>query len=215
VLHDLVVLEDVLADLEVAFLDLALGAFDALESIGCSMASPSFMPRRARTFMVVSPANIFMRSSSRETKKRDEPLSPWRPERPRSWLSMRRASWRSVPMTCRPPISSMVLNQWMRWRRKRPSCRAHSEVLGGHALDVLGLDPRVGSGPVAQQHQLKIGEGHVLDLALLDVEELRAILRYTPSRSSSVSGIDRDGARADAALEPVLQQRVAGDLRRA
>ena len=32
-----------------------------------------------------------------DRKKRDSPGSPWRPERPRSWLSMRRDSWRSVP----------------------------------------------------------------------------------------------------------------------
>ena len=31
--------------------------------------------------------------------------SPWRPERPRSWLSMRRDSCRSVPMICRPPAA--------------------------------------------------------------------------------------------------------------
>ena len=30
------------------------------------------------------------------------PGSPWRPERPRSWRSMRRDSCRSVPMICRP-----------------------------------------------------------------------------------------------------------------
>src|SRR6266540_1349645 len=50
-----------------------------------------------------SPANRRTRSSSAERKKRDSPGSPWRPERPRSWLSMRRDSWRSVPRMCRPP----------------------------------------------------------------------------------------------------------------
>lgn len=38
-----------------------------------------------------------------ERKKRVDPGSPCRPERPRSWLSMRRDSWRSVPTTCSPP----------------------------------------------------------------------------------------------------------------
>ena len=52
-----------------------------------------------------SPANRRTRSSSAERKKRDSPGSPWRPERPRSWLSMRRDSWRSVPRMYRPPSS--------------------------------------------------------------------------------------------------------------
>ena len=52
-----------------------------------------------------SPANRRTRSSSAERKKRDSPGSPWRPARPRSWLSMRRDSWRSVPMMYRPPAS--------------------------------------------------------------------------------------------------------------
>jgi len=41
-----------------------------------------------------------------ELKKRDSPGSPWRPERPRSWLSIRRDSWRSVPQMNRPPAST-------------------------------------------------------------------------------------------------------------
>ena len=39
-------------------------------------------------------------------KNRDEPGSPWRPARPRSWLSMRRASCRSVPRMCKPPSAT-------------------------------------------------------------------------------------------------------------
>src|SRR5919108_111178 len=52
-----------------------------------------------------SPANSRTRSSSADRKKRDAPGSPWRPERPRSWLSIRRDSWRSVPQMKRPPAS--------------------------------------------------------------------------------------------------------------
>jgi hypothetical protein len=48
-------------------------------------------------------AKTRMRLSSSETKNCVSPGSPWRPERPRSWLSMRRASWRSVPKTKSPP----------------------------------------------------------------------------------------------------------------
>src|SRR5207245_2231438 len=50
-----------------------------------------------------SPPKMRIRSSSRARKKRDEPGSPWRPLRPRSWLSIRRLSCRSVPTMCRPP----------------------------------------------------------------------------------------------------------------
>ena len=44
-----------------------------------------------------------IRSSSSDRKKRDRPGSPCRPDRPRNWLSMRRLSWRSVPITNSPP----------------------------------------------------------------------------------------------------------------
>src|ERR671930_621052 len=44
-----------------------------------------------------SPAKRRIRSSSAERKKRDSPGSPCRPERPRSWLSMRRGSWGPGP----------------------------------------------------------------------------------------------------------------------
>ena len=47
-----------------------------------------------------------IRSSSSDRKNFERPGSPWRPERPRSWLSMRRLSWRSVPSTNRPPAAS-------------------------------------------------------------------------------------------------------------
>jgi hypothetical protein len=67
VLHDLVVLEDVLADLEVALLDLALGALDVLGEPGVLDRVPLLHAHAARSFWVVSPANIFIRSSSSET----------------------------------------------------------------------------------------------------------------------------------------------------
>ena len=73
------------------------------ETILLSMASPSCMPSRVSTAETHSPANLRIRSSSSDRKNRDEPGSPCRPARPRSWLSMRRLSCRSVPMMCRPP----------------------------------------------------------------------------------------------------------------
>src|SRR4029450_8461742 len=56
-----------------------------------------------------SPANRRTRSSSAERKKRDSPGSPWRPARPRSWLSIRRDSWRSAPQMDRPAASAHLL----------------------------------------------------------------------------------------------------------
>ena len=71
-----------------------------------SMGTPSSMPRRWSRVLTHSRAKMRMRSSSRERKKREAPGSPWRPARPRSWLSTRRDSWRSVPRMCRPPAST-------------------------------------------------------------------------------------------------------------
>ena len=75
-----------------------------------------------------SPANRRTRSSSADRKKRDSPGSPWRPARPRSWLSMRRDSWRSVPKMNSPPASTHLL--------ARPARRARSS-LGSTLGDAL------------------------------------------------------------------------------
>mmetsp|Transcript_47732 Transcript_47732/g.113606 ORF Transcript_47732/g.113606 Transcript_47732/m.113606 type:complete len:210 (+) Transcript_47732:769-1398(+) len=55
--------------------------------------------------MLLAP-NTWNSLSSSARKKRELPGSPWRPARPRSCLSMRRDSCRSVPITCNPPSSS-------------------------------------------------------------------------------------------------------------
>ncbi len=68
-----------------------------------SMASPSGILSERMIDCRRSPAKIFSSGSSKERKKRELPGSPWRPERPRNWLSMRRDSWRSEPMMCSPP----------------------------------------------------------------------------------------------------------------
>ena len=51
--------------------------------------------------------------SSSEMKKREQPGSPCRPARPRSWLSMRRLSCRFVPITYSPPSSATPSPSWM------------------------------------------------------------------------------------------------------
>mmetsp|Transcript_5011 Transcript_5011/g.20084 ORF Transcript_5011/g.20084 Transcript_5011/m.20084 type:complete len:237 (+) Transcript_5011:909-1619(+) len=55
---------------------------------------------------ILSPPKMRNRLSSSERKYRVEPGSPCLPARPRSWLSTRRDSWRSVPTTCRPPMDT-------------------------------------------------------------------------------------------------------------
>ena len=63
------------------------------------MASPGSNPRRVRIASIRSDPKMRIRSSCSDRKNLDAPGSPWRPERPRSWLSIRRLSCRSVPMT--------------------------------------------------------------------------------------------------------------------
>src|SRR2546422_3314159 len=74
----------------------------ALVTQGWVMTSPSSAPVRSIQRAMRSEPKRRMRSSSRERKKTLWPGAPCRPERPRSWRSMRRASWRSVPMITSP-----------------------------------------------------------------------------------------------------------------
>ncbi len=86
------------------------------------------------------------------------PGSPWRPERPRSWLSMRRLSWRSVAMMRRPPSALTFSCRpchsssscWMRRCLVRRSASASS---ASSELDLL-LD-------VAAEHDVGAAAGHV------------------------------------------------------
>ena len=70
----------------------------ALATIFASIGTSSGRVRPI-TQLMAPVANRRISSSSSERKKRLSPGSPWRPERPRSWLSMRRLSWRSLPST--------------------------------------------------------------------------------------------------------------------
>src|SRR6266540_3649779 len=69
----------------------------------CVIGTSSGRLNRSIRLATVLVANIRMRSSSRDRKNLDSPGSPCRPERPRSWLSIRRDSCRSVPSTHSPP----------------------------------------------------------------------------------------------------------------
>ena len=72
-------------------------------TMGCSIASPSGIFSITMMRLMRSPAKILRQRVLERHVEARAPGSPWRPERPRSWLSMRRDSWRSVPMMCRPP----------------------------------------------------------------------------------------------------------------
>ena len=72
----------------------------------CKGASePSMASSRLISAAMRSPWKIRIKSSSQLTKNWVVPGSPWRPPRPRSWLSTRRLSWRSEPITTKPPSS--------------------------------------------------------------------------------------------------------------
>jgi len=90
----------IIGGLEIGF------AVEPLGMLFASIAMPSSKPMRSSIFSIQSPMNSLRRSSLSDRKKRLDPGSPWRPERPRSWLSMRRDSWRSVPTMWRPPAAT-------------------------------------------------------------------------------------------------------------
>src|SRR5256885_301311 len=69
---------------------------------GWVMTSFSSEPVRSMMRAMRSDPNNRIRSSSSDRKNTLWPGSPWRPARPRSCRSMRRASCRSVPMMTRP-----------------------------------------------------------------------------------------------------------------
>ena len=130
-------------------------------TIWLSMASPSCMPSRVSTAETHSPANLRIRSSSSERKNREEPGSPWRPARPRSWLSIRRLSCRSVPMMCSPPTAAT----------SRPSALISGSYLSDRLLpDVLGhlQAGRIERPAILVGQPLEVGPGHELGVAAED-----------------------------------------------
>mmetsp|Transcript_61217 Transcript_61217/g.120104 ORF Transcript_61217/g.120104 Transcript_61217/m.120104 type:complete len:328 (-) Transcript_61217:1152-2135(-) len=72
-------------------------------TIFASSGTSSETRKLSSTFVILSAPNVLSMGSSRLRKKRLLPGSPWRPERPRSWLSMRLDSCLSVPTTYKPP----------------------------------------------------------------------------------------------------------------
>src|SRR3989304_3667199 len=75
----------------------------ALETMPLSRGMSSSSPMRSSRLGTQSGEKRRITSSLKETKKRELPGSPWRPERPRSWLSMRRGPGGPRAEGGRPP----------------------------------------------------------------------------------------------------------------
>ena len=106
-IHHIVIFEGVLADRVIALFDPFLGCLDRFIEDRWRKSAP--LPEggiAARSAVMRGEAKRRMSESSKETKNLEEPGSPWRAQRPRSCLSMRRDWWRVVPMTWRPPESA-------------------------------------------------------------------------------------------------------------
>ena len=74
-----------------------------LETRPAEITSPSFSPILSISLAILSEPNLRIKSSSKETKKREDPGSPCLPALPLSCLSTRLESCLSVPIIARPP----------------------------------------------------------------------------------------------------------------
>ena len=153
VVHHLVVFEQVLAAVEVASPRPSSGpprcagvtmlALDGLALLHAEPGEDVARPTRRRRC-----ASGRLRATGRTGC---EPGSPCRPARPRSWLSIRRLSCRSVPMMCSPPISATL----------RPSSFIFSLVLDRRRPDVLRhSSSRARRGRRRRTCRLQLGPGH-------------------------------------------------------
>src|SRR5579883_2536909 len=169
------------------------------------IASPSLRPSFWSIESMRSDPKMRMRSSSRETKNLEAPGSPWRPERPRNWLSIRRLSCRSLPITKRPPAlitTCFAASISLRIAFIRPSrsmgssippasCRSRMSRLPPSWMSV----PRPAMLVVARVQHL------VRDLSLL--EELGKLLGFLDA-----GGAHQSGLLALATLQHLLQHGV-------
>ena len=124
----------------------------------CSIGSPSSIPRRLIRPLTRSVPKIRIRSSSRRQDRtgRGAGVALTARARPRSWLSIRLDSWRSVPRMCRPPAASTSSFSPTQSSRSGP----------GTSLVVLGFDFGIGFGTgqplgVAAEHDVGAAAGHV------------------------------------------------------
>ena len=124
----------------------------------CTIASFSLSPSRCSIVSSLSVPKIRIRSSSSDRKNLECPGSPCRPERPRSWLSIRRLSCRSVPSTNSPPAASAF--SLSRATCARISRRARVALARARVLDVGKLVPDAHVG-IAAELDVGAAPGHV------------------------------------------------------
>src|SRR3990167_6330389 len=127
------------------------------------------MLARAIIAPIAGEAKRFIKSSSSETKNWVSPGSPWRPERPRSWLSMRRGGGGAGR------------------RGEEPALRRHRRPLLGIVRHAAELDVDAAAGHVRcdGDRPLPPSRGDDLGFALvvLGVEHLvRHTLRFQQGR---------------------------------
>jgi uncharacterized protein YydD (DUF2326 family) len=99
VVHDVVVFQEVLADVEVARLDLLLRLLQRLVDPGMDdrlvLLEAELLQHAVHAVGAEDAHQVVLQRQEEVASGRDRPGG----RRPRSWLSMRRLSWRSVPMT--------------------------------------------------------------------------------------------------------------------
>jgi hypothetical protein len=200
--HHVVVLEQVLADLEVVRLDALLRGgrwprvtslvLDRLALLHAEAIHDLLDPLRAEDAAAGRP---------RARVEAREPGSPCGPSGPRSWLSIRRDSCRSVPTMCRPPCSTTSLCSGLgdrpasssatvrhvrapRWPGRRPFLR--KDLLGQEVGVAAEQDVGPATGHVGGDRHRALGAGLGDDLGLalviLGVEDPRASRRAVLSR---------------------------------
>ena len=194
------------------------------------IASPSLRPRRCSIESIRSEPKIRIRSSSSETKNFEAPGSPWRPERPRSWLSMRRLSCRSLPITNSPPASrtisraaSISARISAARARARPASSIRREFgLQPHVEIAAELDVGAAAGHVGGDRHGARAAGLRDDVGLLlviaRVQHVVRDLVLLEQRRQRLGFLDADRADQDrllplAALDDLLDDRV--DISRA
>ena len=122
---------------------------------GWTIASFSFRPSLVSMLPSWSDPKMRMRSSSSERKKRERPGSPWRPERPRSWLSMRRAL---MALGAEHEEAAGGERLFLQPRDLRADFAGEAFALGVRDVLDLLLDPHVG---VAAELNVGAAAGHV------------------------------------------------------
>ena len=159
VVGDVVVLEQLLADVEVARLDarLRLGdrAVDDRMLDRLALGHLELLHDRRRAARRRRCAAADPRATGRSASC---PGRPGGPTRPRSWLSMRRDSCRSVPTMCRPPAATTVVVPHLPFgaqlARSRAPSRSANSASSSRILRIVGSS-------AAAQHDVGAAARHV------------------------------------------------------